>query len=201
MNYKSAWIPSHGTEERSGRMRVHGCRPSPNGLPTAFIMDRNGKIAWIGDPLDMDRPLESGRVRPLGLTGSDRQVQRSPGPCPWSPWAIPGSPPAQYGKQLVKTVLKEDRDALDDLAWSLVGDDTKKPVAPQYAELALLAAQRADAFAHEKEPDVADTLAAAYYASGDLARALQTHGARNALGSGSAPGQTGRDPSPPGEVS
>jgi thiol-disulfide isomerase/thioredoxin len=29
-----------------------------NGIPTAFIIDRNGKIAWIGHPMKMEEPLE-----------------------------------------------------------------------------------------------------------------------------------------------
>lgn len=29
-----------------------------NGIPTAFIVDRDGKIAWIGHPMNMDAPLE-----------------------------------------------------------------------------------------------------------------------------------------------
>ena len=29
-----------------------------NGIPTAFIVDKDGKIAWIGHPMEMDEPLE-----------------------------------------------------------------------------------------------------------------------------------------------
>jgi thiol-disulfide isomerase/thioredoxin len=29
-----------------------------NGIPTAFIVDKKGKIAWIGHPMEMDKPLE-----------------------------------------------------------------------------------------------------------------------------------------------
>jgi thiol-disulfide isomerase/thioredoxin len=29
-----------------------------NGIPTAFIVDKEGKIAWIGHPTDLDRPLD-----------------------------------------------------------------------------------------------------------------------------------------------
>lgn len=28
-----------------------------NGIPTSFIIDRAGKVAWIGHPMDMDKPL------------------------------------------------------------------------------------------------------------------------------------------------
>ena len=29
-----------------------------NGIPSAFIVNKDGKIAWIGHPMDMDKPLE-----------------------------------------------------------------------------------------------------------------------------------------------
>ena len=29
-----------------------------NGIPTAFIVNKEGKIAWIGHPMEMERPLE-----------------------------------------------------------------------------------------------------------------------------------------------
>ncbi len=29
-----------------------------NGIPTAFIINKEGKIAWIGHPMSMDEPLE-----------------------------------------------------------------------------------------------------------------------------------------------
>ena len=28
------------------------------GIPTAFIVNKEGKIAWIGHPMEMDKPLE-----------------------------------------------------------------------------------------------------------------------------------------------
>lgn len=29
-----------------------------NGIPTTFILDRSGRVAWIGHPMNMDKPLE-----------------------------------------------------------------------------------------------------------------------------------------------
>ena len=29
-----------------------------NGIPTAFIINKEGKIAWIGHPMGMEKPLE-----------------------------------------------------------------------------------------------------------------------------------------------
>jgi len=37
----------------NGYMKAAG----QNGIPTAFIVDRDGKVAWIGHPINMDQPL------------------------------------------------------------------------------------------------------------------------------------------------
>ena len=37
-----------------------------DGIPTAFIINKEGKIAWIGHPMSMDKPLEKIAVWALG---------------------------------------------------------------------------------------------------------------------------------------
>ncbi|WP_018261507.1 TlpA disulfide reductase family protein [Methylobacterium sp. WSM2598] len=44
--------------ERQGTMGRTWCQAAYNtAVPTAFIIDRDGRIAWIGDPLESDDPL------------------------------------------------------------------------------------------------------------------------------------------------
>ncbi|WP_026190798.1 TlpA disulfide reductase family protein [Methylobacterium sp. WSM2598] len=44
--------------ERQGTMDRTWCQAAYNtDVPTAFIIDRDGRIAWIGDPLESDGPL------------------------------------------------------------------------------------------------------------------------------------------------
>ena len=38
-----------------------------NGIPTAFIVNKEGKIAWIGHPMEMEKPLDEGDRRHMGL--------------------------------------------------------------------------------------------------------------------------------------
>ncbi|MBI5865580.1 MAG: redoxin family protein [Planctomycetes bacterium] len=52
MSYTVAWDKGRAT----GRAYMEAARQG--GIPTAFVVDRDGTIAWIGHPLEMDEPLE-----------------------------------------------------------------------------------------------------------------------------------------------
>src|SRR5262249_55049696 len=79
----------------------------------------------------------------------------------------------QYGKDLVQGALKNDAGRLNGLARSIVdsGDDKRDA---KLVAVALQAAQRADDLKQAKDPAIADTLAKAYFASSDIARAIET---------------------------
>lgn len=49
-----------GSEDvRNGKMVQHWMRPAgQNGIPAAFIIDRERRVAWIGHPMSMDLPLK-----------------------------------------------------------------------------------------------------------------------------------------------
>jgi len=51
MRYTVAVDPDRSTSDAF--MKAAG----QNGIPTAFIIDANGKVAWIGHPMSMDEPL------------------------------------------------------------------------------------------------------------------------------------------------
>jgi thiol-disulfide isomerase/thioredoxin len=60
MNYRVALdaVPDKG-EAGDGAMSKSWMKAADqNGIPTAFIIDKDGKIAWIGHPAAMDEPLE-----------------------------------------------------------------------------------------------------------------------------------------------
>src|SRR5262249_29590 len=50
----SKWAVDHG-KMSVGWMKASGW--DEEGIPTAFIVDGDGKIAWIGDPEGLDKPL------------------------------------------------------------------------------------------------------------------------------------------------
>ena len=59
MNYSVAWVPASMNKDSLQGIFVHPWMQQIGSmnLPTAFIIDRNGKIAFIGDPHTIDKPL------------------------------------------------------------------------------------------------------------------------------------------------
>lgn len=177
------------------------------GIPTAFIVNGEGKVAWIGHPMEMDKPLadivagkwDIARQRRLvevmkKLTraaksgdaklvlklideaiAADADLETRLGLGKYQILAGKGGDAAkahEYGKRLVETVLKDNAQGLDAVAWITVGSErTEKPDA-KLVQLALRAAQRADELSQGKDPGIVDTLAKAYFESGDAAKAV-----------------------------
>ena len=53
-----------------------------NGIPTAFIVNKEGKIAWIGHPMEMEKPLEkivAGTWDLKAVAGREAQGRRERG--------------------------------------------------------------------------------------------------------------------------
>jgi len=51
-------LPSEDAEGNEGAMAKGWMMAAgQNGIPTAFIVDKDGKIAWIGHPMEMEEPL------------------------------------------------------------------------------------------------------------------------------------------------
>jgi thiol-disulfide isomerase/thioredoxin len=59
MGYTVAMEQVDEANPREGKMAQTWMRAAgQRGIPCAFIIDREGKIAWIGHPMTMDKPLE-----------------------------------------------------------------------------------------------------------------------------------------------
>lgn len=58
MNYRIAFN-TVGPNEKEGDIPLHWLRPAgQDGIPTAFIIDQYGKVAWFGHPADIDSVLD-----------------------------------------------------------------------------------------------------------------------------------------------
>ena len=59
MNYRVAMDKiAEGQEADSGAMAQNWMKAAgESGIPTAFVVGKDGKIAWIGHPMSMDEPL------------------------------------------------------------------------------------------------------------------------------------------------
>ena len=80
----------------------------------------------------------------------------------------------ELGKQLTKGVFGTNAEGLNALAWEVVDPSAKEKRDPKAIQFAIETAKHADDLAKGKEPGIADTLAKAYFDSGQKAKALET---------------------------
>jgi thiol-disulfide isomerase/thioredoxin len=185
-------------------------------IPTAFIINRAGKVAWVGSPGDLEKPLEEIHKGTWNLQAAAREFKKDQTRKLHIRELMASLNKAQkakdtaaelqiinkiiaedggqeatlgvrkfkllvqehedralaYGKHLLSAALKDNAGALNNLAWSVVGPQGKKGD-KRLVKLALSAAQRADQLGQGKNASFADTLAAAYAADGNRAKALE----------------------------
>lgn len=188
------------------------------GIPTAFIVNGEGKIAWLGHPMEMDKPLEqivagkwdlakakedfkkaaarqakfraiAMKIRKLQQEKDDKglivlideTIKEEP------EMEVPlgmlkfttlvklgdGGAAVAYGTKLVDGAFKDNPQGLNAVAWGLVEKPGEK-ADPKVLKFALGVAQKADKLAESKSAEIADTLAKAYYETGDVTKALET---------------------------
>jgi thiol-disulfide isomerase/thioredoxin len=222
MSYRVAIddVPAGGKRDEGKMAKAWMEAAEQGGIPTAFIVDGEGKIAWIGHPMQMDNILgqvvagkwdlkaardefkaaqvRNQKMRELAVEMQKAQQANDPqAMLAVIDKAIAGDPKLEsrlcqqkfqilakdagtkekaleYGKRLVETVLKDNSEALNNLAWTLVDPEQKEKPDAAMAKVAVMAAQRADELVKGKQPHIADTLALAYFVSGEAAKALQT---------------------------
>ncbi|HMO35674.1 MAG TPA: tetratricopeptide repeat protein, partial [Gemmatales bacterium] len=79
----------------------------------------------------------------------------------------------KYGERLLNEVFKDDFTRLNELSWILVDPDKPDKANEAQADFAVKAARRAVELSMEKDHAVLDTLACAYFAAGDKAKAIE----------------------------
>ncbi len=190
-----------------------------SGIPTAFIVNPEGVIAWIGHPMEMEKPLEAviagkwdvkaeavrakeARVRERKLRALIAKIQKAQddgdskamiaaidaaikddpkfepmlGRVKFEALATLGDVEAAltYGRKLVDDLYKEDAGQLNELAWSLIDPDREKKADAKLVKLALNAAKKGVDLTKGKDANLLDTLACAYFADGNVAKAIET---------------------------
>jgi thiol-disulfide isomerase/thioredoxin len=191
-----------------------------NGIPTAFIVNGEGKIAWIGHPMEMDKPLEkiaagkwdlalasreyrekavlarkarelqqklvqaqkSGDRKELlavldQAIADDPKMEKQFGSLKLRTLAAnadDADKTAAYARHLMEKIYPDNAQGLNFVAWTIVDPDAKTKPDGKLIKVALEAAKKADELAEGKDGAIADTLAKAYFDSGDTVKALQT---------------------------
>jgi thiol-disulfide isomerase/thioredoxin len=195
-----------------------------NGIPTSFIVNKEGKIAWIGYPMELDKPLEkivagtwdvkaalgekakmlkmesklaaafrSGYPKKV-VAAIDEVIAEVPsaemnlGPRKLSALIkIDEQDKAlEYAKRLFKSELNKQTDGLNGLAWAIIDPEAGLKPSSKLIELAVEIARGADLLAREKDGAIADTLAKAYFDSGNVAKAIETQERAVRLAKGSS---------------
>lgn len=146
-------------------------------IPCTFIVDREGTLAFLGHPAEMERPLREIMAGTYDLELAKRNYYDA---------ILAGGLFLEY-----ETMLKEKQYAqaytlarsiadgsgrqswatLSNIAWTIV-DPQNEPEQKDLA-LALTAAQRANELVEGKEPTTLDTLARVHYLRGELDDALK----------------------------
>ncbi|WP_337177774.1 TlpA disulfide reductase family protein [Paludisphaera sp.] len=78
------------------------------------------------------------------------------------------------GKKLLEGEAGENPGALNFIAWAIVDPDNKAKPGAKLVAFALESAKKGDELEDGKSPFLADTLARAYFVSGDIAKAVET---------------------------
>ncbi len=192
-----------GENVRNGVMARDWMRAAgQNGIPSAFVVDQKGYIAWIGHPMRMDEPLEqivagewdlkaaaAKHVEAVKLEAK-RNEQRAVLQKLMNPIAEAfeaGEYEAAH-KAIVKAIDNEaiwDNDGvLNFIAWNMVDPDSDIP--QSNPKLAIKIAQRAVELTKGESAPVLDTLAWAYYQAGMKDKAVETQTKAIALLTGDA---------------
>jgi thiol-disulfide isomerase/thioredoxin len=182
------------------------------GIPTAFIVNKEGKIAWIGHPTELERPLGkviagtwdprkekedqdkfkklASKLQSAQRSGDSKEILdtideivavRPDLETRLGAMKLPAllkldqqDKALELGKTLEKTELGEQAEGLNLIAWSIVDPDSGVKPKAELIKFALDLARKADEKSDRKNGAIADTLAKAYFDSGDVSKALET---------------------------
>lgn len=146
-----------------------------NGIPSAFIVDKNGAIAWMGHPATMDEPLEKIVKGDYDPAQAKKEAAESHRTSAWMRYLMPKlaeEPDATLPlvRDLVRTEFHDNEGVLNFFAWNML---TNESMPESSLPVAMEAAQRAAELTDHNEPMILDTLAYAHFKSGDAAKALE----------------------------
>lgn len=149
-----------------------------NGLPTAFIVDRSGNLAFIGNPASgMDAVLEAVIA---GETDGAREAARYRTQLEAEHLARQFNILMQQGKtseayaagrQLLEGPGADNLNLLAGVAWTIVNPES--PLKDRDLDLALAAATRVNELTDFGDPEQLDTLAWAHYHRAEYGQAIE----------------------------
>lgn len=180
-DYTIAIEEKHNPDDiRNGLMAKNWMKAAGrNGIPSAFLVDQNGYVAWIGHPMSLDEPLKEvvagewdiaraakNHVTMLQLDKTMQAFQMA---------AQSGN--AERAAELASEMIKlepvwDNAGTLNMIAWMFVDPDGS--MTGQHADMALKVANRAAELSEHKDAMILDTLAWAQFNAGKVSDALAT---------------------------
>jgi len=155
-------------------------------IPTAFIVNGEGKVAWIGTPFEIDEPLAAIASGKWDITKAAGEAKKkdearaaamSKGKASAASFKkftelLTSDEKAAYAlaKKASETDAKDDAMLLNNYAWAIL--DTKELKSPDYA-IAYDIAKRGDEVSKGENWMYLDTFALATFKKGDAAKAIE----------------------------
>ena len=175
MDYVVAWDTERETTKAYREAYDHGS------IPTAFIIDKQGRVAWSGHPMDMDKPLEQVVAGTFDLTASKKrdQARRAKQAAAMNADTLMNeyfklvttskeSDETRALGQKLFAQIKDNSRALNELAWEIL---TKEGVVHRNKDLALKAATIANDLTDGENAYILDTYALALWEVGEKNKA------------------------------
>lgn len=221
-------VPNEGKPADGAMAKTWMQAASQDGIPAAFIINKEAKIAWIGHPMTMEEPLEKIKSGSWDLKAAAEQYRKETEAqkaeqgevdaklkkiqTKFSEAVRSGDPKKivavvdeiiaempsletnfvvvgrkltalikldeqdkalEYAQKLSKSDLSKSAQGLNGLAWAIVDPDAGIKPGAKLVQFAVEIARRADEMAQSKDAGIADTLAKAYFDSGDVAKAVE----------------------------
>ncbi|WP_397569010.1 redoxin domain-containing protein [Schlesneria sp. T3-172] len=225
MDYRVALdLVPEDAEPTEGKIVTNWMQPAEQqGIPAAFIINGDGKVAWIGHPGQMEEPLEKivagtwdleaeaqkladmkalqkkltatiGRLQELFKEFSDdgdpkdllAELDTASEEIPdraemfnlirFQVLALSterSDEAVDVGNKIIETEQGEDPGLLSNMARVIVDPNRDHKASPKLLKFALKLAQKADKLVDGEDVMVADTLAKAYFDTGDVAEAVK----------------------------
>jgi thiol-disulfide isomerase/thioredoxin len=177
MSYTVACDPSGKTQE------AYMTAYNQNGIPTAFVVDKDGRVVWVGHPMaNLEKTLDKLVAGTFDLAAAKKEADEENARnekraavvqtfTEYMRLAMAGDEPekaARLGEQMLKDVA-DDAAVLNQIAWIVLTSDQIKK---RDLAFALKAAKAAAVASDSKEPAILDTYARALFENGKKQEAI-----------------------------
>ncbi|MEL7473499.1 MAG: TlpA disulfide reductase family protein [Planctomycetota bacterium] len=153
-----------------------------SGIPSAFLVDQDGKIAWMGHPMGMDDTLKALLDGKHDAKAAAEEAAQEHEMRAWSDVTMEhvmkgGEEADATVRKILHAKFSDEPGFLNAVAWNIL---TNERVSEPNYETALMAGKHACEATEWKDPGILDTYALAAFKTGDVKKAIKVQ--KKALG-------------------